>query len=84
MTEVTIREFVPVKLNSTNPRNKTRNPHYDNASEYSIGPKFIRRKSDNFRICNMPSTEHHEKWYSSHDENGDAYWCPDCDDMQVG
>jgi hypothetical protein len=80
--DIEIKEWTPPKR-STNPNNKTGLADYD-CDEYVIKRKYIYRVSDNFKVCNMPAREHHDKWYSQHDQNGDAYWCPDCDDMQVG
>jgi hypothetical protein len=51
---------------------------------YVLKRKYWYSPDGQTRYCNLSPQEHHAKWYSQHDENGDYYWCPDCSDMQVG
>ena len=78
-----VREFVPPKR-SQNPNNKTGLDYFDDTTRFVIKRKYIYDLKTGDRFCNLDSRTHHDKWYSSHDQNGDAYWCPDCSDAQYG
>jgi hypothetical protein len=78
MEEVVVKEFVPIK------NIENANIKFYRENGYTLIGKYWYSENKKTRFCNLSVSDHSAKRYSSHDQNGDCYWCPDCDDMQVG
>lgn len=84
LDNVVIEEFKPRSRVTTNPKNHTGNPWFDDETQFVYKRKYIYRISDGSRFCNVDERTHRDNWYSKHDQDGDFYWCPNCDDCQAG